>query len=29
MTDLTENEGIRLMQTVFIVERVLRELLAP
>jgi len=29
MTDLTENERIRLMKTVFVVERVLRELLAP
>jgi len=29
MTDLTEAERVRLMKTVFVVERVLRELLAP
>ena len=29
MTDLTEAERARLMNTVFVVERVLRELLAP
>ena len=29
MTDLTEAERARLMKTVFVVERVLRELLAP
>jgi len=29
MTDLTENERIRLMKTVFVVERVLRDLLEP
>jgi diadenosine tetraphosphate (Ap4A) HIT family hydrolase len=29
MTDLNENERIRLMKTVFVVERVLRDLLEP